>query len=598
MTTSVDDVGRELIPPLACSAWPAYNRSLSFEFILGDLGDGFGRAPGDEDVVVQITTPSGGLHRTIVRAGASERVKLDQVALNLAREVLESRGCRAFWGLPTPERNIECWFDAGPKPRGVYLEAHRMADKGGLSPPMQFWRIKGDAPFARLIWLGDGDRLRFSHIPMIDNGDGMRFVDLVPVRARDFRSPPFAPTYGSSLAGLTLMYMSRNSIDAACATGRALVAKVIESDRTDTDDLLIAAAFVLEFGDFETAIKLSSWASDLPPARMLDAETAAYLQLVRSTISKSESKNPRLIRDVLGYLKSDDLPRLSTLIRWLRRVMDEDELMENRVTNLELLRNLDSSQLQLSYSGLTVDGALSAEAAGLKVSLGLTELKKKLEKQAQKIDDLNSSVPRFKPVDLPQAYPLKDNQDRPEHYKPRLKDRYDLEVKNTLRDLFGYTNIMQIPKLDKVVINMGVGEAALDSKKLTSAVAALTAISGQKPVTTKARKSIAGFKVRQGMAVGCKVTLRKERMFEFLDRLVTIALPRVKDFRGLNGKAFDGNGNFAMGLKEHTVFPEIDFDLTNEIWGMDIIICTTAGSNDEARALLEELNFPFRAFST
>jgi large subunit ribosomal protein L5 len=141
---------------------------------------------------------------------------------------------------------------------------------------------------------------------------------------------------------------------------------------------------------------------------------------------------------------------------------------------------------------------------------------------------------------------------------------------------------------------MGVGEAVADSKKMTSALAALTAIAGQKPVSTKARKSIAGFKLREGMSVGAKVTLRRERMYEFLDRLVTIALPRVKDFRGLNGKAFDGRGNYAMGLKEHLVFPEINYDQVDQIWGMDIIVCTTARTNDEAKALLTEFNFPFR----
>jgi large subunit ribosomal protein L5 len=179
-------------------------------------------------------------------------------------------------------------------------------------------------------------------------------------------------------------------------------------------------------------------------------------------------------------------------------------------------------------------------------------------------------------------------------YEPRLKAQYRDTIRAKLKEQFAYTNDMQIPALTKVVINMGVGEAVADSKKINSALAAMTAISGQKPVTTKARKSIAGFKVREGMAVGCKVTLRQDRMYEFLDRLVTIALPRVKDFRGLNGKAFDGNGNYAMGLKEHLVFPEINYDQADMPWGMDIIVCTTAKTNDEARALLTEFNFPFR----
>jgi large subunit ribosomal protein L5 len=179
-------------------------------------------------------------------------------------------------------------------------------------------------------------------------------------------------------------------------------------------------------------------------------------------------------------------------------------------------------------------------------------------------------------------------------YEPRFKVQYRETIRAALKEKFAYSNDMQIPALEKVVINMGVGEAVADSKKINSALAALTAISGQKPVTTKARKSIAGFKVREGMAVGCKVTLRSDRMYEFLDRLVTIALPRVKDFRGLNGKAFDGRGNYAMGLKEHLVFPEINYDQVDNTWGMDIIVCTTAKTNDEAKALLAEFNFPFR----
>jgi len=183
---------------------------------------------------------------------------------------------------------------------------------------------------------------------------------------------------------------------------------------------------------------------------------------------------------------------------------------------------------------------------------------------------------------------------KPADYVPRMKQRYTAEIRAKLKDEFKYTNDMQIPRLDKIVINMGVGEATADSKKLTSAIEALTAISGQKPVATKAKKSIAQFKLREGMNVGCKVTLRKDQMYEFLDRLVTIALPRVKDFRGLNGKSFDGRGNFAMGIKEHIVFPEIDYDQIDQLWGMDIIVCTTARTNDEAKALLKEFDFPFR----
>ncbi len=179
-------------------------------------------------------------------------------------------------------------------------------------------------------------------------------------------------------------------------------------------------------------------------------------------------------------------------------------------------------------------------------------------------------------------------------YTPRLRSLYDQSIREKMTEQFGYTNGMQVPALDKVVINMGVGEAVADSKKIRSAVADLTAISGQKPLETKSRKSIATFKLRDGMTIGAKVTLRRERMYEFIDRLTTIALPRVKDFRGLNGKSFDGRGNFAMGLKEHTVFPEISYDSIDTVWGMDIIVCTTARTNEEAKALLTEFGFPFR----
>ncbi len=179
-------------------------------------------------------------------------------------------------------------------------------------------------------------------------------------------------------------------------------------------------------------------------------------------------------------------------------------------------------------------------------------------------------------------------------YTPRLKKKYDEQIRGKLKEEFGYTNDMQIPKIDKVVINMGVGEAVADSKKIKTALAEMEKIAGQKPVATKARKSIAGFKLREDMLIGCKVTLRRDRMYEFLDRLTNIALPRVKDFRGLNGKSFDGRGNFAMGLKEQLVFPEINYDDVDDIRGMDIIVCTTANSNEEAKSLLSQCGFPFR----
>ena len=179
-------------------------------------------------------------------------------------------------------------------------------------------------------------------------------------------------------------------------------------------------------------------------------------------------------------------------------------------------------------------------------------------------------------------------------YEPRLKKLYRDEIRKAMQEQFGYANEHQIPRLDKVVINMGVGEATADSKKPSVAAEDLAQIAGQKAVITKARNSIAGFKVRENMPIGAKVTLRKDRMFDFVDRLVTIALPRVRDFRGLNPKSFDGRGNFAMGIKEHIVFPEINYDKVDQIWGMDIIVCTTAKTDDEARALLKAFNFPFR----
>ena len=180
-------------------------------------------------------------------------------------------------------------------------------------------------------------------------------------------------------------------------------------------------------------------------------------------------------------------------------------------------------------------------------------------------------------------------------YEPRLKTHYRERIRAAMKEQFGYTNEMQIPKLDKIVVNMGIGEAVADSKKAQAAMKDLGAITGQKPQATKARLSIATFKLREGMVVGAKVTLRKDRMYEFLDRLITIALPRVKDFRGLKPTSFDGRGNYAMGLREHIVFPEINYDQIDQMWGMDIIVATTAKTDEEARALLKEFQFPFNA---
>ncbi len=175
----------------------------------------------------------------------------------------------------------------------------------------------------------------------------------------------------------------------------------------------------------------------------------------------------------------------------------------------------------------------------------------------------------------------------------RLRDHYDRVVKKTLQEQFNYSNPMQVPRLEKIIINMGVGEAAQDAKKIEGAVADLTALSGQKPVVTRAKKSIAAFKLRENQVVGCKVTLRKDRMYEFLDRLISIALPRVRDFRGVHGKSFDGRGNYAMGLKEQIVFPEINYDRVDRVRGMDIVFVTTAKSDEECKALLKAFDMPF-----
>jgi large subunit ribosomal protein L5 len=198
------------------------------------------------------------------------------------------------------------------------------------------------------------------------------------------------------------------------------------------------------------------------------------------------------------------------------------------------------------------------------------------------------------------AQPKADGADTPkarrpeQRVTPRLRTFFDETVRKQLTEKHGYKNPMQVPTIQKVVINMGIGEGVSDRKKVEQAAADLGQIAGQKAVITKARKSIATYKLRDGQAIGCKVTLRKARMYEFIDRLVTIALPRVRDFRGLNPKSFDGRGNYTLGIKEHIVFPEIDYDKAADIWGMDITVCTSAKTDDEARALLTAFNFPFR----
>ena len=180
-------------------------------------------------------------------------------------------------------------------------------------------------------------------------------------------------------------------------------------------------------------------------------------------------------------------------------------------------------------------------------------------------------------------------------YTPRLRTKYDAEIAKAMTEKFGYKNHMEVPKIEKITLNMGVGEASQDKKKVQTASAEMELIAGQKPVITKAKKSIAQFKLREGMPIGCKVTLRRERMYEFLDRLITIAMPRIRDFRGLNPKSFDGRGNYAMGLKEQIIFPEISYDQIDKVRGMDIIVTTSAKTDEEARELLRLFGFPFPA---
>jgi len=206
------------------------------------------------------------------------------------------------------------------------------------------------------------------------------------------------------------------------------------------------------------------------------------------------------------------------------------------------------------------------------------------------------ALPKVEEAAVPQAAKTDAKPSKlPKGYKPRLKADYDERIVKAMIEKFGYKNRLEVPRLDKIVINMGVGEATQDKKRVETAAAEMQQIAGQKPVIAKAKKSIAQFKLREGMPIGCKVTLRRDRMFEFLDRLVTIALPRVRDFRGLNPKSFDGRGNYAMGLKEQIIFPEINYDQIDTVRGMDVIITTTAKTDEEARELLRLFNFPFPA---
>jgi large subunit ribosomal protein L5 len=215
------------------------------------------------------------------------------------------------------------------------------------------------------------------------------------------------------------------------------------------------------------------------------------------------------------------------------------------------------------------------------------------DKAAKKAAPKGDKAPKAEAAPKKQAAPELPR--KTERGEPRLSKLYKEELRQKMTEKFGYKNAFQVARLDKIVINMGVGEATGDSKFIKGAVADLTAISGQKPIVTKSRKSIAQYKLRTGMPIGVKVTLRRERMYEFLDRLITIALPRVRDFRGVPGHSFDGNGNYAMGLKEQIVFPEIDYDKIDTVRGMDIVICTTANSDEEAKELLRGFNMPFVA---
>jgi large subunit ribosomal protein L5 len=220
-----------------------------------------------------------------------------------------------------------------------------------------------------------------------------------------------------------------------------------------------------------------------------------------------------------------------------------------------------------------------------------------LVREAEKAEaEAIEALPKVEKAEAPKPEKVADKPAKvPAGYKPRLKTDYEDRIVPAMTERFGYKNRLEVPRLDKIVINMGVGEATQDKKKVETAAAEMQQISGQRPVITKAKKSIAQFKLREGMPIGCKVTLRRDRMYEFLDRLVTVALPRVRDFRGLNPRSFDGRGNYALGLKEQIIFPEVNYDQIDKVRGMDIIITTTAGTDEEARELLRLFNFPFPA---
>jgi large subunit ribosomal protein L5 len=236
-------------------------------------------------------------------------------------------------------------------------------------------------------------------------------------------------------------------------------------------------------------------------------------------------------------------------------------------------------------------GGKPEEKAGAKPQAKASQQK---PAEAKKTQAKPQARPEGKADGKQAAQPAPVVQEVPKDYVPRLKKHYEDVVRKSLIEQFGYKNPMEVPKLAKIVLNMGVGEAVGDGKIINVAAEEMSKIAGQKPVITKSRKSIATFKIRENQAIGVKVTLRQARMYEFLDRLINIALPRVRDFRGVTDRSFDGNGNYAVGIKEHIIFPEIDYDKIDRVWGMDIVICTTARTDEEARALIAGFNFPFR----
>ncbi len=269
--------------------------------------------------------------------------------------------------------------------------------------------------------------------------------------------------------------------------------------------------------------------------------------------------------------------------------------MPIHVSNLALRDPKDGKPTRVGYKTLADGKKVRVASARERPSMAKEEKKAAPAKAKPNVVDPKAEAKKAK-AEKKAAVPRATAEDSvvPAGYVPRLRKHFDEVVRPALIQQFGYENVMQVPKITKIVLNMGVGEATQDSKLVQVATAELEKIAGQKPVVTKARKAIAQFKIRENLSIGTKVTLRKVRMYEFLDRLINIALPRVRDFRGLGDRSFDGNGNYAFGIKEHIIFPEIDYDKIDRVWGMDVIICTSAKTDAEARALIDAFNFPFR----